>query len=120
MQTLVAMRYSQARRFGSGLEGALVPPGPEQGLLHQVLGVAVRADHPVAVHVQLPAGASTAWSKSMAGMGASIIGPGRCGVRCPWALVVSMVMPGTTTARPVRHRSSSIDVPATPVDRAPP
>ena len=54
MQTWVAIRYSQARTLSPSKD--LSPsPGAQVGLLHGVLGVVVRREHAVAVHVQLAA-----------------------------------------------------------------
>jgi hypothetical protein len=39
---------------GAALKLLAAPPGTQHGLLHQVLGVLEGADHPVAVHLQLP------------------------------------------------------------------
>lgn len=39
---------------GAPLEGLSPPPGTQERLLHGVLGVLERPEHPVAVHVQLP------------------------------------------------------------------
>lgn len=36
-------------------ESGVGPPGPQVGLLHQVLGIVGRADHPIAVRQQFPA-----------------------------------------------------------------
>ena len=38
---------------GAALETLHAQPGGEQGLLHHVLGVLERTEHPVAVHLQL-------------------------------------------------------------------
>src|SRR6266508_418191 len=39
----------------TALEAFAPAPGSQEGLLHEVLGLLERTDHPVAVHVQLPA-----------------------------------------------------------------
>jgi hypothetical protein len=39
---------------GTALELLAAAPGPQHGLLDQVLGVLEGAEHPVAVHLQLP------------------------------------------------------------------
>jgi len=43
-----------AAEGGLSLEALALAPGLEEGLLHHVLGVVVRAEHAVAVHLQLP------------------------------------------------------------------
>ena len=53
MQTLVAMRYSQARNSVLPSNAVAAPPRPQERLLHGVLGLVERGEHPVAVHVQL-------------------------------------------------------------------
>jgi hypothetical protein len=50
---LVAIRSSQARNVDRPLEGLPPTPGTGKRLLHGVLGVLERPQHPVAVHVQL-------------------------------------------------------------------
>jgi hypothetical protein len=51
---LVAIRYSQARNPGPPSKLSRLRQAQE-GLLDQVLGLLERAEHPVAVHVQLTA-----------------------------------------------------------------
>ena len=48
----MAIRYSQVRSDEPALEGAVRPPGAQVGLLHQVLGLVRRAEHPIAVREQ--------------------------------------------------------------------
>ena len=49
----MAIRYSQARSRRPALERSPGPPRAQERLLHQVLGLVERAEHPVAVHPQL-------------------------------------------------------------------
>ena len=51
---LVAMRYAQVRNSARPSKLAQAPPGPQQCLLDQVFGVVERAEHAIAVDVQLP------------------------------------------------------------------
>ena len=47
------MRYSQARNERAAVEALAAAPGAQERLLHRVLGLVERGEHPVAVHVQL-------------------------------------------------------------------
>ena len=49
----MAIRYSQAREVERPCEGLAPPPGAQERLLDQVLGLLERAQHPVAVELQL-------------------------------------------------------------------
>ena len=50
----VAIRYSQARIVERPSKAREVPPGAQERLLHEVLGLVEGAEHPVAVHPKLP------------------------------------------------------------------
>jgi len=52
---LVAIRYSQGPERRAALEATEVLPRAQKRLLHQILRLVERAQHPVAVHPQLPA-----------------------------------------------------------------
>ena len=54
-QTLVAIRYSQARTQRAAVEAVARPPGAQERLLDRVLGLVERGEHPVAVDVELAA-----------------------------------------------------------------
>ena len=51
----MAIRYSHAAQRAAALEPVQRAPGAKQGVLKRVLGVVKRAEHPVAVGLQLAA-----------------------------------------------------------------
>ncbi len=70
----MAILYSQARSRLGALQTGQCPPRPQEHFLHGVLGVLQRAEHSVAVNVELaPVGLDDVAERSMVASGAASI-----------------------------------------------